>query len=131
MNKNLLERTLCLLLNAKTPIEVWSGKPVDYLKVCVFGLPAYYHVSEGKLDPRGEKGIFIRYGYQIFSPSERRVILSRDVTFDKDYLFCVKQDPIESKLEYGVSKKLEDVPKQVEHVVPGDMDHDVTSPDDH
>nr|GEV55292.1 copia LTR rider [Tanacetum cinerariifolium] len=140
MNRNLLERTLCLLLIAevnrsfwakalstacyltnrspataiycKTPIEVWSGNPVDYLKVCVFGFPAYYHVSEGKLDPRGEKGIFIRYGYQKFSPSERRVILSRDVTFDEDYLFRVKQDPIESKLEYGVSKKLEDVPKQ-------------------
>ncbi|GJR63258.1 retrovirus-related pol polyprotein from transposon TNT 1-94 [Tanacetum coccineum] len=26
---------------------------------------------------------------------------------------------------------MEDVPKQVEHVVPGDMDHDVTSPDDY
>ncbi|GJX92940.1 retrovirus-related pol polyprotein from transposon TNT 1-94 [Tanacetum coccineum] len=83
--------TACYLINwspataidCKTPIEVWSMKPADYLKLCVFGCPAYYHVSEGKLDPRGEKGIFIGYG------------------------------------------------DGVEHVVPRDMDHDETSPDDH
>ncbi|GKA08187.1 cytokinin dehydrogenase 3-like protein [Tanacetum coccineum] len=62
---------------------------------------------------------------------EVRVIFSQDVTFDEDYLFRVKQDPIESKLQDGVSRKVEDIPKQVEHVVPGDMDHDDTSPDDH
>ncbi|GJV59270.1 transposable element [Tanacetum coccineum] len=166
MNRTLLERTRCLLLNAgldrsfwaqvlntafylintspaaaaaidcKTLIEVWSGKPADYSKLRVFGCPAYYHVSKGKLNPRGEKCIFMGYGdgvkgYRIWSPSERRVILSRDVTFDEDYLFRVKQDPLESKLEDGVSGKVEDVPKQVEHVVPGDMDHDDTSPNDH
>ncbi|GJT43737.1 retrovirus-related pol polyprotein from transposon TNT 1-94 [Tanacetum coccineum] len=95
-------------IDCKTKIEVWPGKLVDYSKLCVFRCPIYYHVSEGKLDPSGKKGIFIGYGdgvkgYRIWSPSEIRVILSRDV---------------------------EDVPKQVERVVPGDMDHDVTLPDD-
>ena len=126
MNRTLLERARCLLLNAgldrsfwaealntacylinrspataidcKTPIEVWSGKPADYSKLRVFRCPTYYHVSEGKLDPRAKKGIFLGYGdgvkgYRIWSPSERRVILSRDVTFDEDYLFRKKQDP--------------------------------------
>nr|GEW45727.1 retrovirus-related Pol polyprotein from transposon TNT 1-94 [Tanacetum cinerariifolium] len=60
--------------------------------------------GEEKLDSRGKKGIFMVYddgvkGYQIWSPSERRVILSRDVTFDDDYLFHLKQDPVESKLD--------------------------------
>ncbi|GJR30290.1 retrovirus-related pol polyprotein from transposon TNT 1-94 [Tanacetum coccineum] len=59
------------------------------------------------------------------------LVLSRDVTFDEDYLFYVKQDPIESKHEDGVFLKVEDVLKQVEHVVPGDTDNDLTSPDDH
>nr|GEZ82711.1 retrovirus-related Pol polyprotein from transposon TNT 1-94 [Tanacetum cinerariifolium] len=122
-------------IDCKNPIEVCSGKPAEYSKICVFGCIAYYHVSEEKLDPRGEKGIFMGYddgvkGYQILSPSKRRVILSRDVTFDEDYLFCVKQDPVESKLEDGVFEKVENVPKQVKHVVPRDTDHDVTSPDD-
>ncbi|GJU08707.1 hypothetical protein Tco_1125137 [Tanacetum coccineum] len=47
-------------------------------------------VSEEKLDPGGEKDIFIGYGDGV-----------------------------------------EDAPKQVEHVVPGDADHDDTSPNDH
>ncbi|GKA95288.1 retrovirus-related pol polyprotein from transposon TNT 1-94 [Tanacetum coccineum] len=49
-------------IDCKTSIEVWSGNPADYLKLHVFGCPGYYHVSEGKLDPRGEKVIFIGYG---------------------------------------------------------------------
>nr|GEY68366.1 retrovirus-related Pol polyprotein from transposon TNT 1-94 [Tanacetum cinerariifolium] len=89
-------------IDCKTPIEVWSGKLADYSKLRVSRFLAYYHVSEGKLDSRGEKGIFMGYGdgvkgYRIWSPSERRVIFSRDV----------------------------------EHVVLGDTNHDVTSPDEH
>ncbi|GKF15179.1 hypothetical protein Tco_0056641, partial [Tanacetum coccineum] len=70
-------------------------------------------------------------GYRIWSPFKRRVIFSRDVTFNEDYLFRIKQDPIESKLEDGVSEKVEDVPKQVKHVIPGDTNHNVTLPDDY
>ncbi|GKF91418.1 retrovirus-related pol polyprotein from transposon TNT 1-94 [Tanacetum coccineum] len=91
----LISRSLATAIDCKTPIQVWYGKPADYSKLRTFRWPAYYHVSEGKLDPRGEKGIFMKYddgvkGYRIWPPSERKVILSRDVTFDEDYLFCVK-----------------------------------------
>ncbi|GKB43254.1 putative polyprotein, partial [Tanacetum coccineum] len=44
-----------------------------------------------------------------------------------DYLFRVKQDPIESKPKEGVSKKVQDVPKHVDHVVLGDTADDATS----
>nr|GFA62321.1 retrovirus-related Pol polyprotein from transposon TNT 1-94 [Tanacetum cinerariifolium] len=126
MTRTLLERTRCLLLNVGLDRSFWAE---------AFNTACYLINSEGKLDPGGEKGIFIGYGdevkgYRIWSPSGRRVILSGDVTFDEDYLFRVKQDPIESKLEDSVSEKVEDVPKQVEHVVPRDTDNDVTSPDD-
>ncbi|GJV31222.1 hypothetical protein Tco_1391622 [Tanacetum coccineum] len=61
-------------------------------------------VKKESFRPGGKKGIFIGYGdgvngYRIWSPCERRVILSRNVTFDEDYLFHVKQDPVESKLQ--------------------------------
>ncbi|KAJ4721172.1 Retrovirus-related Pol polyprotein from transposon TNT 1-94 [Melia azedarach] len=120
MNQTLLERARCILSNAgltrmfwveavsttcylinrgphtgihlKTPFEVWSGKPVDYYSLRVFGCTVHYHVNEGKLEPRAKKGVFVGYGngvkgYRIWSPSEKRVILSRNVVFDGNSMF--------------------------------------------
>ena len=61
----------------------------------IFGCVAYYHVSEGELDPRGKTGRFVGYsdgvkGFRIYSPSECRVILSRDVTFDESTMYSKK-----------------------------------------
>ncbi|XP_074278171.1 uncharacterized protein LOC141601767 [Silene latifolia] len=68
---------------------MWSGKSADYSILMAFGSTAYYHVSEGKLEPRAKKGVFMGYGdgvkgYRIWSPSEGRVILSRNVVFDEN-----------------------------------------------
>jgi transposase InsO family protein len=120
MNQTLLERARCMLSNAgltrrfwaeavttacyitnrgphtgidcKTPYKVWTGKPADYSNLRVFGCTAYYHVNEGKLEPRAKKGIFVGYGegvkgYRIWSPSENRVILSKSVIFDESSMF--------------------------------------------
>ena len=47
-------------LNGKTPMEMWSGAPAtNYDDLRVFGCPAYYHVTEDKLDPRARKAIFV------------------------------------------------------------------------
>ena len=61
----------------------------------IIGCVAYYHVSEGKLDPRAKIGCFVGYGdsvkwFKIYSPSEGRVILSRDVTFDESTMYSKK-----------------------------------------
>nr|GEU62740.1 hypothetical protein [Tanacetum cinerariifolium] len=75
-------------------------------------------ISLGVLDSKGfkyisENGVLlVSKGYPIWSPSKRRFIHGRDVTFDEDYLFRVKQDPVKLKLEDGVSRKVEDVHKQ-------------------
>ncbi|GJY90342.1 retrovirus-related pol polyprotein from transposon TNT 1-94 [Tanacetum coccineum] len=60
-----------------------------------------------------KKGIFMGYvnkvkGYRIWSPSQRRVILSRDATFKEDYLFRVKQDSVEPSLRRRFSKRWSD-----------------------
>nr|KYP47564.1 Retrovirus-related Pol polyprotein from transposon TNT 1-94 [Cajanus cajan] len=90
MNRTLLEKARCLLSNAgltkifwakamntacylvnrspsttigcKTPTEVWSTKPANYSILRIFGCHAYYHVNEGKLEPRSRKGLFMGYG---------------------------------------------------------------------
>ena len=120
MNQTLLERARCMLSNAglprrfwaeavstscflinrgphtgihlKTPYEVWFGKPADYSNLRAFGCTVYYHVNEGKLEPRAKRGVFVGYGegvkgYRIWSSPENRVILSRNVVFDENSMF--------------------------------------------
>lgn len=123
MNRTLLERARCMLSHAglwhrrdlwceavstacylanrsphssldfRIPEEVWSGIPVDYSNLRVFGCSVYAHVNDGKLAPRAKKCIFLGYaseskGYRLWSmdPESRKVILSRDVTFDENSL---------------------------------------------
>jgi len=104
----------CFLINMipftaiglKTPIEIWNGKTANYSNLRVFGCNAYCHVNEGKLVPRSRKGLFIGYGdgvkgYRIWSPSEKKVLLSRDVIFDESHLFHPKLEvPIAGTQSY-------------------------------
>ena len=57
---HLINRLPLAALNGKTPLEVWSGKPInDYNTLHVFDSTAYYHVKESKLDPRAKKALFM------------------------------------------------------------------------
>jgi len=67
---------------------MWSGKSADYSNLKIFGCTVYNHVNEGKLEPTARKGVFLGYGdgvkgFRVWSPSEKRVILRRNVVFDK------------------------------------------------
>lgn len=89
MNRTLLERVRCMLIQAglpkifwgeavmtaaylinrcptsaagfKTPMELWSGKPTQYENLKIFGCIAYIHVKQDKLEARAKKCIFIGY----------------------------------------------------------------------
>ena len=58
----LLNRSASTAIDFRTVIKVWSNKPAKYLMLKVFGCLAYYHVNEGKLEPRAKKGFFMGYG---------------------------------------------------------------------
>lgn len=108
----LINRSPSTAIELKTPIQVWSDKPADYSILRIFGCNAYYHVNEGKLVPRSKKGLFMGYGdgvkgYRIWSPSEKKVILSRDVIFDESPM-------LQPKLEVSISRKEDKISKQVE-----------------
>ncbi|CAM8961498.1 unnamed protein product [Rhodiola kirilowii] len=149
MNQTLLERARCMLSNVglpkrfwaeavstacylinrgphtgiggKTPYEVWSGKPANYSLLRVFGCTIYYHVSEGKLEPRAKKGIFVGFGdgvkgYRIWSSSEKRVILSKSVIFDESSIF-------NPTVKSTVAQESDSVDKQVElQITPGESE---------
>ncbi|KAH9750986.1 hypothetical protein KPL71_014098 [Citrus sinensis] len=117
LNRTLLEKVRCMLSNAgldkkfwaeavsyvshlinrlpsaaigdKTPMEMWSGKHAqDYDSLRIFGCPAYYHVKDGKLDPRAKKAIFVGFkggvkGFKLWDLEDKKFVCSRDVTFDE------------------------------------------------
>ncbi|KAL5557135.1 hypothetical protein UlMin_039371 [Ulmus minor] len=89
MNRTLLERVRCMLLEGgvpkrfwgeavntaaylvnrcpssaldfKTPEEVWTGHPPKFDNLRVFGCVAYAHQKQGKLDARAKKCMFVGY----------------------------------------------------------------------
>ena len=72
---------------------------------------AYYHVRESKLDPRAKKALFMGItsgvkGYCLWCPETRKVIFSRDVTFDESTL-TNKVTVEEVKQIDGASKQVE------------------------
>ena len=105
---HLINRLPSSALEGKTPMEVWSGKPAtDYDSLHVFGSAAYYHVTESKLDPRAKKATFMGIasgskGYRLWCPETRKLVISRDVTFD------------ESAMLSKVTEKTDGTSKQVE-----------------
>ncbi|CAL8994262.1 unnamed protein product, partial [Prunus brigantina] len=130
---HLINRLPAAANEGKTPMEVWSGKPcTDYKYLHIFGCPAYYHVRESKLDPRAKKALFMGFstgvkGYRLWCPDEKKIVVSRDVTFDEAAM--VNQNKHESEIE---ATKTMSSSKQVEllktPVVPVRSDTTDTSP---
>jgi len=79
-------------LGSKTPKEMFTGKKPDISHFRIFGSPVYFHVPKEKMNKLcafGKKGIFVGYGentkgYRIYVADQREVVISHDVTFDKD-----------------------------------------------
>ncbi|KAE8707872.1 hypothetical protein F3Y22_tig00110372pilonHSYRG00231 [Hibiscus syriacus] len=114
----LINRLPSSAIGGKTPLEVWSGKPAtDYDSLHVFGSTAYYHVKESKLDPREKKALFMGIthgvkGFRLWCLDTKKVICSRDVTFDESAL--VKKVTSEAVQTSSTPQQVEHTPKQVE-----------------
>ncbi|KAG8501537.1 hypothetical protein CXB51_004025 [Gossypium anomalum] len=84
----LINRSLSVAIEKKTPQEIWSGNPANYSDLKIFGCPAYTHADNGKLEPRSIKYVFLGYkaglkGYKLWYPKNRKVLIRRDVVFDE------------------------------------------------
>lgn len=73
----------------KTPYEEWIGVKPNLTHLRIFGSEAYVNVPKQqlkKLDARAKKMILVGYesnssNYRLFDPKNKKVIVSRDVTF--------------------------------------------------
>jgi hypothetical protein len=85
----LINRIPSRVIGMKTPYEMLFGKNEFIVPLKVFGCTCFvrdHRPSVGKLDPCAVKCIFVGYsstqkGYKCWSPSERRLFVSMDVTF--------------------------------------------------
>jgi len=64
-----------------------SSNPIDYSMWKIFGCLAFTHANDGKPAPRAVKYMFLGYvyeskGYRIWCPDSKKVIQSRDITFN-------------------------------------------------
>ncbi|GJS26881.1 retrotransposon protein, putative, ty1-copia subclass [Tanacetum coccineum] len=78
----------------KTSMDLWSGHPVNYETLRIFGCVAYSHVNQGKLKPRAIKCIFLGYpdgvkGYRLWRLDDvkPKIIISRDVVFNESLMY--------------------------------------------
>ncbi|KAM1838444.1 hypothetical protein ACFX14_020106 [Malus domestica] len=90
---HIINRLPSAVVQGKTPMELWTGKTSsDYDYIRIFGSPAYFHVTENKLDARAKKAIFLGFssgvkGYRLWCPEMKKLVVSRDVTFDEESMF--------------------------------------------
>ncbi|KAJ9561371.1 hypothetical protein OSB04_006531 [Centaurea solstitialis] len=89
----LINRLPSKVLEFQTPVAVLKTEfplfQVSSLQPKIFGCKAFVHShnpGQSKLDPREQKCVFIGYsstqkGYKCYSPTMRRVFVSKDVTF--------------------------------------------------
>ncbi|GJW52503.1 gag-pol polyprotein [Tanacetum coccineum] len=87
-----INRSPSTAVELKTPMEMWTEKPVNYSDLHIFGSPVYvmYNTLETtKLDPKSRKCLFLGYadgvkGYRLWDPTAHKVVVSRDVVFMED-----------------------------------------------
>ncbi|KAJ9558432.1 hypothetical protein OSB04_013046 [Centaurea solstitialis] len=100
---HIVNRLPSTAINGKTPIEVWTGKHAfDYDDLRIFGCIAYFHVTESKLDARAKKAIFVGFstgvkGYRLWCPKLKKLVLSKDVTFNETSVLKEKNQEADDK----------------------------------
>lgn len=96
----LMNRIPRVLLNNKTPDEMWFGDKPDVSTLRVFGSPIMVHVSDKKRDkwsPKSERMVFLGHdnlkkGCRCYSYDSKKVIVSRDVKFFETFSSSVLID---------------------------------------
>nr|GEV84260.1 putative reverse transcriptase domain-containing protein [Tanacetum cinerariifolium] len=96
MNRMLLNKVRCLLIQSGLPDSLWAEATVmaAYLINRIFGYVAYSYMNQGKLKPRAIKCIFLGYpdgmkGDRLWRLDDvkPKIIISRDVVFNEILMY--------------------------------------------
>ena len=63
----------------------------DYESLRIFECLVYYHVNDGKLNPKARKAVFVGFrecvkGFKLWDLHDNKTVISRDVTFNEAYI---------------------------------------------
>jgi hypothetical protein len=113
------------LEGAITPEEAWSGHKPSIRHLRVFGCKVGVHIPQelrGTVDAKSWNGIHVGYssshqGYRIWNPSERKVVVSRDVIFHEASVLSRNRSD-ESDDEGGLHMEKSALIKEIEDVQP-------------
>ncbi|CAB0037528.1 unnamed protein product [Trichogramma brassicae] len=83
-----------------TPFEAWWGKKPDMSNMRIFGALAYSHIPKQfrkKFDPKAKRTWMVGYNgdsrnYRLYDPSSRKIIISRNVTFNEENLIGTSEE---------------------------------------
>jgi len=85
-------------LNNKSPLEILKNKNINIDHLRVFGCTCFVHIKrQDKLDTNAVKTIFIGYsfqkkGYKCYDPTNKKLYISRNVSFLKKIPFYKKKE---------------------------------------
>ncbi|GKA31352.1 gag-pol polyprotein [Tanacetum coccineum] len=87
-----INRSPSTVVELKTSMEMWRGKPANYSDLHIFGNPVHvmYNSQETtKLDLKSRKCLFLGYadgvkGYRLWDPTAHKVVVSKYVVFMED-----------------------------------------------
>lgn len=135
----ILNRVPTRALTGKTPYEVWYERKPDLSHVRVFGCVAYMKVTGSyvsKLEDRSKRVVNLgkepgTKGYRLYDPVNRRVCVSRDVSFEEAQTWPWSEHG-EKEAEgtwFNISSESEaDEEEQVEEDAPGGEEFQEGSP---
>ena len=78
-------------MDRKVAYEVWTGNPVDFNNLRIFGCLAFVHISNderSKLVPKSKKCVFVGYskgvkGFKFWDPISKKMVINKDAVFEK------------------------------------------------
>ncbi|PSS08126.1 Endonuclease [Actinidia chinensis var. chinensis] len=95
MNRTLVDKVRCMICNAGLSKAFWA-EAINYAAHLTNRLPSTAiegktPMEEDKLDPRAKKAIFVGFstgvkGYRLWCPETKKIVNSRDVTFDESVM---------------------------------------------
>src|SRR3954471_11325725 len=98
-------------INGKVPFEVLSNRKADVSHLRIIGCDAFRTIKthQGKLSPTGRHCMLLGYGpdtgvYQVWDPTEHRVVTTRDVTFNEDGFIRSRYLPYYNHFGMGIDR---------------------------